>query len=130
MVAIPGSVRSLVEWSAHGTSHDGGGFLRSWKNSSKPCTETHLRTVRLQSHFPWFSSTRVVRTVGCMELHACCILLLETSQNNSTQEMRLHLAHCFESETVLPFPHSRKRLRTSHVSVSITIYQLANSVVS
>ena len=35
----------------------------------------------------------------CMELHACCILLLETSQNNSTQEMRLHLVHCFESET-------------------------------
>ena len=37
------------------------------------------------------------------------------------EEMRLHLVHCFESETVLPFPHSRKRLRTSHVSVSITI---------
>ena len=37
------------------------------------------------------------------------------------EEMRLHLVHCFESETVLPFPHSRKRLRASHVSVSITI---------
>ena len=37
------------------------------------------------------------------------------------EEMRLHLVQCFESETVLPFPHSRRRVRTSHVSVTITI---------
>ena len=37
------------------------------------------------------------------------------------EEIRLHLVHCFESETVLPFLHSRKHLRTSHVSVSITV---------
>ena len=56
------------------------GFLRSCNNSSKQCTETLPQTVRLQSQFPWFSSRRVVRTVGCMQWHACFILLLETRQ--------------------------------------------------
>lgn len=36
-------------------------------------------------------------------------------------EMRMHLKTCFETETVLPFPHCTKRSRTSHVTVNITV---------
>ena len=36
-------------------------------------------------------------------------------------EMRIHLKICFETETVLPFPHCMKRSCTSHVTVNITV---------
>ena len=37
------------------------------------------------------------------------------------EKMRMHLKKCFESGTVLPFPHFTRRLRTSHVCISIAI---------
>ena len=38
--------------------------------------------------------------------------------------MRMHLKTCFETETVLPFPHCTNHSRTSHVTVNITVLSM------